>query len=52
MTVRGRTAEPIGIIVRSAARIDAIPVGQLILSFADGQVKGEVRESLPGVAVD
>jgi len=52
VAVRGRQAALISIILRNGARIDTIPVGQLILSFADGQVKGEIRESLPSAKVD
>jgi hypothetical protein len=41
-------AELIAIITRNAQRINAPGVGQVSLSFAHQQTKGELRESLPG----
>jgi hypothetical protein len=47
IVVRGRTAVLIGLLVQSAERVNALPVGKLVVAFAHQQVKLELRESLP-----
>jgi hypothetical protein len=50
--VSGRAAAIIGLVAAHADRINAIPVGKLVASFAQGQVKLELVESLPAVRLD
>jgi hypothetical protein len=43
----GQAAEAIALITAYADRINAVPVGRAVISFAHGRVKVEIAESLP-----
>lgn len=50
--VTGRAAVIIAQAAACAERINAMPIGKFIAHFAHGQVKLELRESLPAIRLD
>jgi hypothetical protein len=47
-----QAAEAVALLTAYAERLNAIPVGRAVVSFAQGRVKVEIAESLPSLRLD